>query len=116
MLCLLGAGPLAYHRHHHHHYHQPRFNSRSQKFECSSAGALGNAAESSSAFSISTFNLLCPAYRRIMGEADSIREALYPGSYMKRNRAILELPQLWQSDIVCCQVKRLAAICCFYCC
>ena len=100
MLCLLGSGALlAYHHYSHHYHQQQQSRMTSRKIEC-------NAAQGSSAFSVSTFNLLCPAYRRIMGEPDSVREALYPQSYMKRNRAILDLP-MWQSDIICCQVAAL---------
>ena len=62
----------------------------------------GSAVHASSATSltVSTFNLLCPAYRRLAGE--SVREEAYPDVYMERNRAILELP-LWESDIICAQ-------------
>lgn len=48
---------------------------------------------------VSTFNLLCPAYRRIGDQ----RESDYPEMYMARHEAILELPFWQESDIVCCQ-------------
>ena len=51
---------------------------------------------------VSTFNLLCPAYRR-MSEDDTVREADFPAEYTARNRKILELPLWSSSDIICCQ-------------
>jgi len=52
---------------------------------------------------VSTFNLWCPAYRRMPGQPDSVRESQYPETYMQRNRAILELPVWAESDVICCQ-------------
>ena len=61
------------------------------------------ASNSSSAIAVTTFNLLCPAYRRIQGEPDEIREEQFPDEYIKRNQAILALPFWQDSDVVCCQ-------------
>ena len=52
---------------------------------------------------VSTFNLLCPAYRRVSGCVDVIREEAYPDRYKARTDAILSLPMWGDSDIICCQ-------------
>ena len=75
-------------------------------------GIVGSAAAAASAdsssliasntFKVSTFNLLCPAYRRMVGEPDSVREESYPQTWRRRQGQILDL-DLWDSDIICCQ-------------
>ena len=52
---------------------------------------------------VSTFNLLCPAYRRVPGKPDNVREADTPEDYLKRNKQILFLPLFAESDVICCQ-------------
>ena len=64
------------------------------------ASSLG---QSEGAVTVSTFNLLCPAYRRLPGEPDTVREAEFPDQYTKRHRRILQLPMWSRSDIVCAQ-------------
>ena len=49
---------------------------------------------------VSTFNLLCPAYYRV--DADR-RESEFAERYLARQDGILSLKQLWESDIICCQ-------------
>lgn len=51
---------------------------------------------------VSTFNLWCPAYRRVNGD-DDVRESEFPELYMPRHREILGLDVWNTSDIVCCQ-------------
>jgi len=51
---------------------------------------------------VSTFNLLCPAYKRLPGEPDAVRESQSPDDYIARNKKILRQP-VWNSSIVCCQ-------------
>jgi len=52
---------------------------------------------------VSTFNLWCPAYRRLAGEPDEVREADFPEQYMQRNQQILALPLWSSSHIICAQ-------------
>jgi len=52
---------------------------------------------------VSTFNLLCPAYRRVPGKPDNVREADTPDDYLERNKQILFLPLFTESDVICCQ-------------
>ena len=59
---------------------------------------------SSAGVTVSTFNLWCPAYRRLQGQSDDVRESQFPERYYERNHKILQLPQLWAaSDIICLQ-------------
>ena len=52
---------------------------------------------------VATFNLLCPAYRRLTNQPDDMREAEFPRMYLTRSDAILRQP-IWQTaDIICCQ-------------
>ena len=55
------------------------------------------AARDPEAVTISSFNLLCPAYRRTAAGDDLVRESQFPDQYMARQRKILQLP-FWSSD------------------
>ena len=57
---------------------------------------------SANELTVSTFNLWCPAYRRVDGD-EEVREAEFPELYMPRHREILGLDVWNTSDIVCCQ-------------
>lgn len=52
--------------------------------------ALRARSSGSRGVTVSTFNLLCPAYRRMPGERDDVRESQFPQSYRARNEAILQ--------------------------
>jgi len=52
---------------------------------------------------VATFNLLCPAYRRVRTGDDDVRESQFPALYERRVERILALEPLWSADIVCAQ-------------
>jgi hypothetical protein len=53
---------------------------------------------------VSTFNMLCPLFKRMPGDA---REAARPDLFTARNAKILDVIDELDSDIVCLQVPRL---------
>eukprot|EP00962_Isochrysis_galbana_P044488 scaffold17283_cov121-Isochrysis_galbana.AAC.1 len=65
----------------------------------------GGASSSSSQLRVATFNLLCPAYRRMSAADDDVRESEFADVYTSRCERILQFEPLWSADIICAQVR-----------
>jgi hypothetical protein len=65
-------------------------------------------APSSSQLRVATFNLLCPAYRRMSAADDDVRESEFADVFTSRCERILQFEPLWSADIICAQVRGAA--------